>query len=151
MNLELIFLLLPFCLIGMAYAVGDKLLTITRALPNGAANVSSTPIDLQHGLRGRLLADVEFVVEAPAMNTTQMPNAKTMIYSIETDDNAAFSSAKIVNPALITQTGAGGAGCAAATERFRLPTNCEQYVRVKATGSASGDATGASFVFALKG
>ena len=41
-------------------------------------------------------------------------------------------------------TGAGGAGCAAATYRMKPPTNVKRYVGLKATGSASGDATTAS-------
>lgn len=144
-NLTLdICIMLSMCLVGMSYALADKALTLTKALPNGAAATATDGIDLEQGTRGRLLADMEFLLEAPAMNTTQMPNAKTMTYSIEMDDNSGFSSATVINAGLLVQTGAGGAGCAAASQRFRLPSNCERYVRVKATGSGAGDASGVS-------
>lgn len=133
--------------VGMSFQVADKSLIRTKALPNGAASTVTDAIDLGHGTTGRHLADMEFLLEAPAMGVTPMSNGKTMIYSIETDNDSAFGSATVVNAALITQTGAGGAGCAATSARFRLPTNCERYVRIKATGSASGDASGSSMTF----
>lgn len=133
--------------VGMTYAMTDYALRVTKALPNGGASTVTDAIDLQHGTYGRLLADVEFLLEAPAMGVTPMANGKTMIYSIETDNDPAFGSAKVVNAALLTQTGAGGVGCAAASERFRLPSNCERYVRIKATGSTTGDASGSSMTF----
>lgn len=130
--------------VGMSFQVADKSLTKTKALPNGGASTVTDAIDLGHGTTGRLLANMEFLLEAPAMGVTPMSNGKTMIYSVETDNDAAFGSAKVVISALLTQTGAGGAGCAAASERFRLPTNCERYIRVKATGSTTGDASASS-------
>ena len=131
--------------VGMTLQLTDYSMIKTKALPNGAAAASSDAIDLMHGTSGRLIAPMEFVLDAPAMNVSQMSNGKTMIYSIETDNDSAFGSALVVNAAVLTQTGAGGAGCAAASTRFRLPTNCERYIRVKATGSTTGDATGVSF------
>jgi hypothetical protein len=132
---------------GMTFQVADRDLIRTKALPNGAAAVVTDAVDLGHGTTGRLLANMEFLLEAPAMAVGPMANGKTMIYSIETDNDSAFGSATVVNAALITQTGAGGAGCAAASARFRLPTNCERYVRIKATGSTTGDASGSSMTF----
>ncbi len=141
------FILMACMAVGMTFGVVDYTQRLTKALANGAAAASTAGIDLGHGSTGRLLADMEFIVEAPAMNVTEMPDAKTMIYSIETDDDAAFGSPTVVNAALLTQNGVGGAGCAAQTKRFRLPTNCERYVRIKATGSASGNATTATMAF----
>jgi hypothetical protein len=146
MAMAAMLLMMPLA-VGMTFAVADKELNRTKALPNGAANVSTDVLDLGHGTMGRLLAQMEFLVSAPAMNTTEMPNSKTMIYSIETDNDVAFGSPTVVNAALITQTGAGGVGCAAASARFRLPTNCERYVRIKATGSAAGNSSTATMTF----
>jgi hypothetical protein len=135
----------------MSFQVRDALHTVTRALPNGAAAVTSTALDTETVASGRQLADFEILIEAPAMGTTPMPNAKTMTYAVVTSANADLSGPTVIADAVLVQTGAAGAGCAAATARFRLPTNAARYVGVRATGSASGDATGSSatisFVF----
>jgi hypothetical protein len=130
----------------MSFQVRDALLTVTRALPNGAAAVTSTALDTETVASGRQLADFELLIEAPAMNTTQMPNAKTMTYAIVTSTAENLSNPVVIADAVLVQTGAAGAGCAAATARFRLPTNAARYIGVRATGSASGDATTASAV-----
>ena len=44
----------------------------------------------------------------------------------------------------IVQTGAGGAGAAGQTFRFRLPSTAKRYVGFKATNSAAGNASGAN-------
>lgn len=127
----------------------DALEKLTRALPNGAATVYATPgLDTgKNTSSGKQLADVEYVLEAPAMNATQMPDGKTMIYSILTDSvDPVDASSNVLYPSVITQTGAGGAGCAAATYRFRLPTSAPRILGFRAVGSASGDATGASAI-----
>jgi hypothetical protein len=129
---------------------------LTRALPNGAATVYSTPgIDLGISTQqGVAPGSVEFLLSAPAMNATQMPDAKTMIYSILVDTvNPVDGSSSVQMASVITQTGAGGVGCAAATYRFRLPTAMvlasATIVGFKAVGSASGDATTASATLEL--
>ena len=123
----------------------DAQMKATRALPNGAAAVTqATGLDLQNSTRGDFVANCELLLSAPAMNTTQMPNAKTMIYDIVMSDSSDLSGPTTLIAAAITQTGAGGAGCAAATYRMKPPTNVKRYVGLKATGSAAGDATGAT-------
>lgn len=124
----------------------DANLKVTRALPNGAAAVTSTSIDngkrtSQAYQRGDA---VEFLLSAPAMNATEMPDAKTMIYDIIHSDNSDLSSPSILYDNVITQTGAGGVGCAAATKRVRLPSDAKAYIGFTATGSAAGNATTAS-------
>lgn len=131
-----------------SFGVKDASMKATRALPNGAASVTQTAgLDLMNSTRGDFVAPVELLLSAPAMGATPMPDAKTMKYDIIHSDNADLSSPSTLIAAAITQTGAGGAGCAAATYRWKPPTNVKRYVGVKATGSASGDATGASFTF----
>jgi hypothetical protein len=122
----------------------DAQLKVTRALPNGAAAVTSTAIDTQNSSLGDQPGDVEFLISAPAMGTTPMADAKTMIYDVIHSDNADLSSPVTLVDNIITQTGAGSAGCAAATKRFRLPSDAKRYIGFTATGSASGDATGSS-------
>lgn len=129
--------------------VRDNLLKVTKALANGAAAVTSDAIDLANGSRGDFLALAELLISAPAMGATPMPDAKTMIYDIIHSDNADLSSPATLVAAAITQTGAGGVGCAAATYRWRPPTNVKRYIGVKATGSASGNATTATMTAEL--
>jgi hypothetical protein len=131
----------------MGFAVKDALLKVTIALPNGAATVYSAGIDLGHGTKGDFLAKAEFKVSAPALTTTQQPNAKTLIYSIQHGDDPAFGDVADLYPNVLTQTGAGGVGCAAAEFAARLPVDVKRYVRVKAVGSATGDSSAASLTF----
>lgn len=132
-------------LAGLAavFGVRDALLTETRALPNGAATVYSAGIDLQGGT----LADkrgIQALISAPAVNTTECPDTKTLKYTLQHDTDPAFGTAADLHTDAITQTGAGGAGAAAAEKRIGLPDNCNRYVRLKVVGSAAGNATTAT-------
>jgi hypothetical protein len=132
-------------LFAVSPAVKDALLKVTTALPNGAATVYSTGIDTGVTPAGTHQGDYEWVLTAPAMNATEMPDSKTMTYSILTDTVAPIdASSTVLMPSVIVQTGASGAGCAAATYRFKLPSNAGRIVGVRAVGSASGNATTAS-------
>lgn len=137
----------------MSYGLKDAQVKKTWALPNGAATTYATPgIDL--GIvtsAGRNLADMDFQIVAPALNTTQLPDAKTMKYSVLLDTvDPIDGSSTVVILDLITQTGAGGAGAAAQTKKFRLPSDLgnlltsARIVGARAVGSAAGDASGAS-------
>jgi len=132
----------------MSYARKDATLVKTKALPNGAATIKTDGIDLgalsQNGAR---LAEIEFEISAPALATADLPDTKTIKYSVETDDDSAFGSATVVMTDVLVQTGAGGAGAGAATKRFRLPTDSERYVRISAVNSGTGDASDKSVTF----
>lgn len=128
--------------------VQDAQLILTTALPDGSTGTSSAGIDLGHGTNGDFLADVEFLLTAPALTTTEQPDDKTLIYKVEHDTDSAFGTVATLISNLLTQTGAGAAGAAAATARFRVPTTVNRYIRVTATGSASGDSTTKSFIVA---
>lgn len=134
----------------MPFNVRDANLIITRALPNGAATVNSNGIDLGSKTAwGDRLAQCELLLSAPALTTTQQPDAKTLTYTIQHDDASDFGSAATLAGSVIVQTGAGGAGAAAATFRMKIPTNCKRYVRVAIVGSATGDSSGASATLEL--
>lgn len=120
--------------------VADALLRQTKALPNGAASATTDGFDLELTTRGSLTGmKPELYIEAPALTTAEQPDGKTTIYSVEHADDAAFSGVAVLYSAVLTQTGAGGAGSAAATRRLPLPTDVKRYVRVKATGSTTGN------------
>ncbi|HUS97570.1 MAG TPA: hypothetical protein VMX97_12590, partial [Hyphomicrobiaceae bacterium] len=61
--------------------------TLVRALPALAETVVSDYIDLGPGTPSGTLQ-----IKAPALTTTELPDAQTMKYTLQTDDNAAFSS-----------------------------------------------------------
>lgn len=130
-----------------APALKDYLLRSANvALPNGAASTNSATFDLGHNAtRGNTPKGPEILITAPAMGATPMGNGKTMVYAIYHDDASNMGSEVALIPQVLVQTGAGGTGCAAATARVRLPKGCKRYVRVKATGSTTGDASGSSF------
>jgi len=133
--------------------VKDASFVETKALGTADGTVATDGMDLGAlSARGARLeqGDCELKIEAPALNTTQLPNADTNTYSIETDEDVAFGSPKVLADKVIVQTGAGGAGAAAVTARFRLPSDCERYVRVKSVlAGGTGDCSGASMTASL--
>jgi len=128
----------------MAYGLQDAALNVSKALPAGAAAVNSDGIDLRKSSLGAHLADVEFILTAPALATGDLGDTHTMTYKIQMDDDAAFGSPTDLMEDVIIQTGAGGAGAAGATYRFRVPSNVERYIRFVATASNADDASGKS-------
>jgi hypothetical protein len=130
----------------MIMELRDALLKQSRALPASAsATVNGAAIDLGHGSKGRLLADVELLLTAPAVNTTMAPDTRTFTYSIITSDAADLSNPVVLMPSVIVQTGADGAGAPTADYRFRLPTNTKRYVGVRVvSGASTADASAVS-------
>lgn len=128
----------------MSFNVRDTLAKLTRALPNGAATVYATPgIDTgKVTSSGKQLADVEYILSAPALVTGDLGDGATMKYSILMDDvDPIDASSTALYTDILTQTGAGGAGAAAATVRFRLPSDAKRIIGFKAVNSAAGDAS----------
>ncbi len=121
------------------------------ALPNGATTVNGTAFDLGAiSDRGAFLADCELEISAPALTTSELPDSQTMTYDVQASTTSDFSSGnKDLGKGVLVQTGAGGAGAAAAVERFRLPSNCPRYVRINATNSGAGNASGKSMTNSL--
>jgi hypothetical protein len=145
------FLILSMTMIGLCLAmwaanvpaVRDALAKVTAALPNGAATVyTTTGIDTETTTTGAHLSGVEFLLTAPALVVGDLGNGDTMKYSILTDTvNPIDGSSTVLFADCIVQTGAGGAGAAAATFRFRLPSDAGRILGVKAVNSAAGDAS----------
>lgn len=137
-------------MIGMADAsspnLQDSSLTVTRALPATATTVTSTAIDTgAAGPNDYQPARIEYLLTAPALNVTQLPNAATMTYAVIGSANSDLSSPTTLFFTVITQTGAGGVGAAAPTPyRFRLASNAPRYIGFTATGVGNGDCSGVS-------
>lgn len=134
----------------MGYELRDAQLKVTRALPNGAATVNSSGIDLGHSTRGDVPGNFEVVVMAPAVTTGMLGDAATIKYSIEHDTDPAFGSATLLMGDVLVQTGASGAGAAAAEARVRLPSNAKRYIRTKVVKSAAGDASSVSATMEIR-
>lgn len=135
----------------MSFAVKDSQLVLTKALSNGAGNTATDPIDLGHNaaLLGRNLADMEILIEMPALTTTELPDTETYIMSIETDDAVGFGSATVLYENVMKQTGAGGAGAAAKSTRVRLPSTVERFIRVKGTKTGTGNVSAKNMTVSL--
>lgn len=135
---------------AVGFLLGDAVLKATKTLPGAASTtVNSAGLDLEEGTRGDFLANAEILISAPALTTTILPDTRTMTYSLYHDTDSAFGTETLVygSTGQILQTGAGGAGAAAATFRGRLPTNVKRYIRLKITSGASttdGSATSAT-------
>jgi len=133
------------------HGVRDANFIALKALPASAGSTNTSGLDL--GLqtaRGARLGECELQIDAPALNTTQMPDSQTATYKLETAVDAAFTSAKTVADKVIVQTGAGGAGAAAAVARMKLATDWQQYIRLTVTTSASaGDCSAVSMTLTL--
>lgn len=135
------------CCLGTVLGLGDKLLTVTKALPNGAASITTDGIDLETTPSSEFLADLEFEVIAPALTTALLPDTQTITYIVETSATVGFDSITTFISSLILQTGAGGAGAPAVTRRFRLPSTTQRYVRIKATKTGAANAAAAFVTF----
>lgn len=122
----------------------DVLLKVTKALPASTTAAVSTGIDTQNSANGDFVAEVEFLLSAPVLTTGELPDTKTMTYTIEHDTDSAFGTVATLLTVPTVQTGSTGA--AAFTYRFVPPSTCKRYVRAKVTPSASGtgDASGKS-------
>jgi hypothetical protein len=141
-----------FTALGTVASFGftDGNLTKTKAMPSGASAVTTDAIDLGEGATGTFVTPCELLLSAPAVTVGMLANDATIIYDVVTSMNADLSSSTTVAKEILKQTGAGGAGAAAATKRFRFSTDVQRYVGVKATKSASGDASSVSMTISLQ-
>jgi len=130
----------------MGYAVKDALVKNTRALPGAASTtVDGAAIDLGHSGKGDYLANGEFKLSAPAVNATMAPDTRTFTHKIIHSDNADLSSPSVLIENAIVQTGAGGAGAAAATYTFRPPVDVKRYIGARIiSGASTADASSVS-------
>jgi hypothetical protein len=121
------------------YGLQDASLNNSIALPAAPGTVTSAVLDTGTltGLSAQL-AECEALLSAPVLTTAQLPDGKTATYSVM-GGATADALTSLVGSAIV-QTGAGGAGAAAATYRFKLPSNCPRYLAVQVvTGALAGD------------
>lgn len=126
----------------------DANLQKTTALPNGAAAVNSASIDLGHTEEGAA-PPCELELVAPLLTVTEQPDAKTMIYTLEDSADDSSFAVLATGQVVMVQTGASSSGAAAETTRIGIPSNCRRYIRITATGSASGNSSAKSMIHTL--
>lgn len=111
-------------------------------LPNGAATVIGAEIPVGNNSTGDFTALMELLLTAPALVVGDLANGSTMKYSIVTENADTLYAPTVLLRDVITQTGAGGAGAAAATWQGRLPVGgVLRTVGLQIVNSASGDAS----------
>jgi len=133
----------------MSFNLKDAQLSVTKTLPNGAATEVSSGIDLGITANSDFQANAELLIEGPALATGELPDTETMTYDVYHDSASGFGSEVLLAGSVLVQTGAGGTGASAATGRLRLPTTVSRYIRVKATNSGAGDASGESLTASI--
>jgi hypothetical protein len=122
----------------MGFQITDSQESVVIALPASAGTVYSPGLQIKGGVVNEAnLAQFEAQVQAPVLTTGQLGNSYTMTYGIQSDTDPAFGSPADILPGILVQTGAAGAGAAAANFSFRLPVDCETYIRLKVVGGAS--------------
>jgi len=143
---------IPIAGIGVGYKLADALLTVTHALPDGAAaTTSAAGIDLGLRADAQMLADFQINIVAPDLNVTELPNAKTLVYALMGSASSNMGTPTLIADNLIVQTGAGGIGDLGSEIDYKLPDDFAfQYIGLRTTGDAAGDATTADATISLK-
>jgi hypothetical protein len=112
----------------------DALLTKVTALPAQNTNSDSAAIDLEV-LNGASLPDaLELEISIPA--TPNLADGQTTTTTIQ-DSADGTTFAAVAGLAALVRTGAGGAGAAASSRRYKLPSTVRRYVRENTACSAT--------------
>jgi hypothetical protein len=112
----------------------------------GASAVSPGAVD--GGDLAPLLPAILFYVQSPSLTAGQLPDGETITYTLVEGNDPAFAS-PTSSTVMGVQTGAGGAGAAAAI--FAAPGKFQggKYVGLKITASAGANAAGVSITLAI--
>ena len=121
----------------------DALLIKSKALPAAAAAAYTDSVEL--GLNG--IENIQAQIIASAVSA--LVDAKVITYTFQ-DSADGITFANIAELASLVQTGASGAGAAAATRTVYFPPSVRKYVRgAAAVESGGGDNTAVSFTFQI--
>lgn len=118
--------------------VTDKAVNpVPFAMGAASASTTSTAVDLQTvGTGSYRDGNIEFELAIPALATGIIPDGSVVSLILETSTTSNFAA--ITGTYTETVTGAGGAGIAATSARFRIPSDCPRYVRFKTTRGSGG-------------
>jgi len=113
--------------------IQDAKQSVSQALPAAGATNTSASMDFTQG--GEAPETVELEISVPALPS--LADAKNATFTVEeSDDDTTFAAAPW-GPT-VTLTGAGGAGAAAKSQRFRAPASAKRYIRLSQTVDAAG-------------
>lgn len=126
-------------------AIKDATFVKAKALPAAGANNNTATFDLGPG--GYVAEEIEVEIAIPTL--ADLEDDKTV--TIKVQDSADDSSYATVDPLIQTSVvGAGGAGSAAKTVKFRLPAGVRRYIQFnQAVESAGGTLTAVSVTYSL--
>ena len=117
------------------------------ALPTADGTSYSTTIDL--GDVDSVGENHELLITIPDLTVTHLPNADTLTVAVAA--GAATDPTALIADTIEVLTGAGGAGATGTTTRFRLPSDCPRYVRVRFTAAGgTGDMSAVDAVVGLR-
>lgn len=113
----------------------DTLVNPAAFVLPAAASTSTQSTSIDFGIDTFKNESIELELSVPALNTTIVPDTRTVTYIIE----ASATDFGTVTQTLMSEvaTGAGAAGVAAFLKRVRLPSNCSRYVRFRVLFGAS--------------
>jgi hypothetical protein len=113
----------------------DQSLVKSIALPAAAAANNTASVNLGSKTLGPVADFVELEIFIGA--TAALVDTKTITLTVkDSADDSSFAA--VPSLATLVQTGAGGAGAAAATRRVRLPGSTRQFLRVDAAVESGG-------------
>jgi len=120
-----------------------------KSLPAAAGTADTASMDL-NATGPLILRRTEFQLGVPALAVLALPNGETATYTLQDSaDDTAFVAVQVLTEA--TQTGAGGAGAAAKTIRFSVPSDIRRYIRVRVTTSGgSGDCSASDMTLTIR-
>jgi hypothetical protein len=117
------------------------------ALPTADGVSYSATIDL--GDVDSVGENHELLITVPDLTVTHLPNADTLTVAVCA--GAATDPTALIADSIEVFTGAGGAGASGATTRYRLPSDCPRYVRVRFTAAGgTGDMSAVDAVVGLR-
>ena len=117
------------------------------ALPTADGTSYSTTIDL--GDVDSVGENHELLITIPDLTVTHLPNADTLTVAVAA--GAATDPTALIADTIEVLTGAGGAGATGTTTRFRLPSDCPRYVRIRFTAAGgTGDMSAVDAVVGLR-
>lgn len=132
----------------MPKTLDDIALQVTGAYPAQNTTKNFTAIDLEQVLPDVAAEHFEVQLSTPA--TPSLADGQTITFTLQDSaDNSSFAA--IGGLATFVRTGAGGAGAAASTENYRLPSDVRRYIRMSVVTSATaGDNTAVSPTMKLR-
>jgi len=131
---------------GATRTIRDDDLSVTTALPAAAANADSASLDLG-AFSIAALENTELEISIPA--TPDLTDDDTITLTVQDSaDDSTFATVTELEPLVVT--GAGGAGAAAASIKYRLPSSTRRYINVNAAVlTGGGDNTDVSYTWRL--